>query len=67
MFAAVLPLFTVLLAVDVVQGMFEGGGLAFWFFAVVSATAALVAAAFIANRLRLNRWLSAKPLLMRVI
>jgi uncharacterized membrane protein YeiB len=43
------------------------GGLAFWFFAVVSATAALVAAAFIANRLRLNRWLSAKPLLMRVI
>jgi hypothetical protein len=49
------------------QGFGLHGRLAFWFCAFTSAAATLVATAYLANRLRLNRWLTAKPLLMRVI
>jgi uncharacterized membrane protein len=42
------------------------GGLVFWCFAVSIAIAVLIAMATLANRLRLNRWLTAKPLLLKM-
>jgi uncharacterized membrane protein len=42
------------------------GGLVFWCFAVSITLAVLVAVATFANRQRLNRWLTAKPLLLKL-